>query len=213
MGCAHVLESELLDLARVDFRSNLLKLDLQEVGRRVAQHPWVERAKVRRDVSGKALIIEVEERVPRALILLDGLYLVDRNGEIFKKAGPKERLDLPVLTGMNWQEWKKRDPGAQELIREAIDLLDHLEGRKVFTLRAVSEIHLSKDQGLTLFTVNGGIPIRLGVGGYADKLNRLEKVFPDLRPKLKSVEYVTLNYPKKVVVKLKESGREKPRRS
>jgi len=64
MGCMNIVESELLDLAKVDFRSNLFNLDLQEVSSRLAQHPWVEKAKVHRDVSGKALIIEVRERVP-----------------------------------------------------------------------------------------------------------------------------------------------------
>lgn len=49
----------------------------------------------------------------------------------------------------------------------------------------------------------------MGMGEYTDKLNRLEKVMPDLRPKLRSVEYLALNYPNKVVVKMKESGRER----
>ena len=48
MGCVHMGESELLDLAGVDFRSNLINLDLQEVSRRLARHPWVEKATVRR---------------------------------------------------------------------------------------------------------------------------------------------------------------------
>ncbi len=213
MGCMNVLESELLDLAKIDFHSNLLKLDLQEVSRRLTQHPWVEKAKVRRDFSGKALIIEVQERVPRALILLDELYLVDRNGEIFKKAEPKEKLDFPVLTGLTLQEWRRRDPKAGELIRQALELLDLLEGRKVFSLQDVSELHLSKRDGLTLHTLKGGVPIRLGTGEYGDKLNRLEKVLPDLRDKLKDVEYLALTYPKKVVVKMKDSHPEKFQKS
>jgi len=40
MGCMNIGESELLDLAKIDFRSNLLNLDLQEVSRLLAQHPW-----------------------------------------------------------------------------------------------------------------------------------------------------------------------------
>jgi len=209
----NIVESELLDLARVDFRSNLINLDLQEMTRRLAQHPWVEKAKVRRDFSGKALIIEVQERVPRALILLDELYLMDRNGEIFKKADPKEKLDFPVLTGLHLPEWKQKEPRAMELLQQAMELLDQMEGRKIFTIQEVSEIHLSKKNGLILYTLNGGIPIRLGSGDYGDKLNRLEKVLPDLRNKLKNVEYLALNYSKKVVVKMKESGKEKSHKS
>jgi cell division protein FtsQ len=213
MGCMHMGESELLDLAGVDFRSNLINLDLQKVSRRLARHPWVEKATVRRDFSEKALIIEVQERVPRALVLLDELYLMDRNGEVFKKADPGEKLDFPVLTGLQWSEWKQKEPRTMELRHQALDFLDRMEGRKIFPLREVSEIHLSKKDGLTLYTVNGGIPIRLGWGNFADKLNRLEKVLPDLRNKWKNVESLTLTYSKKVVVKMKESGKEKSPKS
>jgi cell division protein FtsQ len=211
MGCMNIVESELLDLAKVDFRSNLFNLDLQEVSHRLAQHPWVEKAKVHRDVSGKALIIEVQERVPRALILLDELYLMDRNGEAFKKAEPKEKLDFPILTGLTLQEWKQREPKAMELVQQALELLDQMEGRKIFTFQEISEIHLSKKNGVTIHTLTGGVPIRVGTGDYADKLNRLEKVLPDLRGKWRSVESLALDYPKKVVVKMKESAPEKPK--
>ncbi|NWF57458.1 MAG: FtsQ-type POTRA domain-containing protein [Syntrophaceae bacterium] len=213
MGCMNIAESELLDLAKVDFRANLLSLDLQEVSRHLARHPWVEKARVRRDFSGKALIIEVQERVPRALILLDELYLMDRNGEVFKKADFKERMDLPILTGVTPQEWKEKDPRTLELLRQALELLEHLEGRKVFSLRDVSEVHLGRKMELTLYTLREGIPIRLGSGDYADKLNRLEKVLPDLRGKMKNVESLALNYPKKVVVKMKETKSERPPKS
>jgi len=213
MGCMNIVESELLDLAKVDFRSNLVNLDLREMSRRLAQHPWVERANVRRDFPGKAVIIEVQERVPRALILLDELYLMDRNGEIFKKADPKEKLDFPILTGLHLPEWKQKEPRTVELLQHALEFLDQMEGRKIFTLQEVSEIHLSKRHGLTLYTLTGGVPVRMGWGEYADKLNRLEKVLPDLRNRLKNVEYLALNYSKKVVVKMKESGKEKAHHS
>ncbi|HSR12492.1 MAG TPA: cell division protein FtsQ/DivIB, partial [Thermodesulfobacteriota bacterium] len=213
MGCMNILESELLEIAKVDFRSSLVQLDLQDISRRIARHPWVEKAQVRRDLSRKALVIEVKERVPRALILLDDLYLVDRNGEAFKKAEAKERTELPILTGVSAKEWKKKDAETAELVRQAFAVLDILEGRKVFPMGEVSEVHLSRKDGLTLYTLNGALPVRLGTGEYEDKLNRLEKVLPDLRPKLKNVEYLALTVPNKLVVKMKETAPEKAKKS
>ena len=213
MGCMNATESELLKLARVDFRASLARLDLKEVSSRLAKHPWVEKAKVKRDWTSRALIIEVQERVPQALILLEDLYLVDRHGEVFKKAGPKDRLDFPVLTGLNRQEIMEREPQTTDLLRQAVELLELLGQRKVFTPREVSEIHLSKRNGLTVFTLNGAIPIRLGSGELSDKLSRLEKVLPDLQQKSKNVEYLDLNFPGKVVVKMKEAEKEKSRKS
>lgn len=213
MGCMNVTESELLNLVGVDFKDSLIHLDLKEVSNRLARHPWVEKARVRRDWPSKALIIEVQERVPQALILLEDLYLVDRQGEVFKKAGPKDRLDLPVFTGLNHREVKEREKGSVRLILEALELLELLGQKKVFTPRQISEIHLSKKNGLVLFTLEGGMPIRMGSGGLSEKISRLEKVLLDVQQKSKDVEYVDLNYPRKVVVKMKETDKEKNRRS
>jgi cell division septal protein FtsQ len=53
----------------------------------------------------------------------------------------------------------------------------------------------------------------LGSGGLADKIDRLEKVLPDLQQKIKDVEYLDLIYPKKVVVKIRGPEKEKSRKS
>jgi cell division septal protein FtsQ len=213
MGCLNAKETELLNLARINFKDSLMNLDLKELSRRISQHPWVDKAKVRRDWSRMALIIEVQERVPLALILFDDLYFVDRHGEVFKKAGPKDRIDLPVFTGLRYSEVKERDKGAMSLILQGVELLELLGERKVLTLRQVSEIHLSKKDGLTLFTTDRGMPIRVGIGKLSEKITCLEKVLPDVQQKYKEVEYVDLNYPRKVVVKMKEKEKEKFRSS
>jgi len=209
MGCMNVTESELVSLAHVDFKASLANLDLREISSRLTKHPWVEKAKVKRDWSRRALIIEVQERIPQALILLDDLYLVDRHGEVFKKAEPRDQQDFPVLTGLETREVMGRDPQAVNLLNQALELLGILGQRKIFTPRDVSEIHLSKQNGLTIFTLRGSIPIRLGTGGLADKIDRLEKVLPDLQPKIRDVEYLDINYPRKVVVKIKSPEKEK----
>jgi cell division protein FtsQ len=203
MGCLHATESELLRLAQIDFKDSLVHLNLQELSSRLTQHPWVENARVQRDWSRKALIIEVKERTPQALILFEELYFVDQHGEVFKKADAKERMDFPVLTGLSQKEVTQKDPQAVELVRQSLRLLEDMRSRKVFGAKQVSEIHLSKREGVTIFTVEGAIPIRLGTEAFADKLNRLEKILPDLAPKAKDIEYVDLNYPTKAVVKMK----------
>jgi cell division protein FtsQ len=213
VGSRHASEAELLNLAGVDFTTGLVNLDLKEVSRRLRQHPWVEKAKVKRDWSRKALIIEVQERVPQALILLGDLYLIDRQGEVFKKAESRDRMDFPVLTGLRRTDLQGQDPWATDLIRQTLEFLSLLERRRVLTVKDVSEISLHRQTGLTVYTLKEGIPIRLGSGNWADKLDRLEKVLPDLYPKGKEIEYLDLNYTRKVVVKMKESEKGKSRKS
>ncbi len=208
MGCLHTTESELLHLTRLDFQAGLFNLDLNKVSSQLSQHPWIEKAKVKRNWSRKAVIIEVQERIPLALILLDDLYLLDRHGMAFKKAEFKDRLDFPILTGLPPREVMEGEKTAAELIRQALEFLDLLKQGKFLTPREISEVHLSQQSGLTLVTLNG-MPIRVGRGGFTEKLARLEKVLPDLQQKSKEVEYLDLNYPKKVVVKMKTPEKEK----
>jgi cell division protein FtsQ len=203
MGCLNATESELLSLANIDFKDSLVNLNLEDLSRRLSQHPWVENARVQRDWSRKALIIEVQERVPQALILFEDLYLVDQHGEVFKKADPRERMDVPVLTGLNHKDVVKKDPQTTRLILKALDLLGQMRERRMFNARQVSEIHLSKQHGITVFTIEGAIPVRLGTESFAEKLDRLEKILPDLAAKAKNIEYVDLNYPTKAVVKMR----------
>ena len=98
-------------------------------------------------------------------------------------------------------------------LHQGLDFLDLLKKRKGFTLRDVSEIHLSRQEGLTVFTLREGIAIRLGFGEFKEKLDRLEKILPDLKRKIRRIESVDLNIPRRVVVRLKKAGEEKTRGS
>jgi cell division septal protein FtsQ len=204
IGCVQAKEAELLDLARLDLGMEIWRLNLTELTQKLIKHPWIEKVQVRRDWSRQALIIEVQERTPRAMILLDDLYLVDRQGKVFKKVGPKEKVDLPLLTGLESKEIKKQDQEGERLIKQALELLDLLAYRQIINEHNISEINLHKQRGLTLYTLEKSLPIHLGWGDYKDKLNRLEKVLADIQKKGEEVAYVDVDYPRKVIVKVKE---------
>ncbi len=211
-GCVHTTETEILGLAGVNFQASMLRVDLSGISRRISRHPWVEKARVKRDWPRRALVIELQERVPRALILFDDLYLVDAQGKVIKKAEAKDRLDFPILTGLGAKDVTAGDPQAMELIRQALEFLTVIQKARAFTAGEISEINLSRRKGITLIALNG-TSIRLGCGEFADKIARLERILPDLEPKMKEVEYVDLNYPRKVVVKMRTPEKEKPRRT
>lgn len=204
IGCVNAKEAELLDLARLDLGMEIWKLNLAELTKSLVKHPWIEKVQVRRDWSRQALIIEVQERIPRAMIVLDDLYLVDKEGKVFKKVGAKEKIDLPLLTGLASKEIKNPDREGERLIRLALELLDLLAYRQIINEHNISEINLHRQRGLTLYTLDKSLPIHLGWGDYKDKLNRLEKVLADIQKKSAEVAYVDVNYPRKIIVKVKE---------
>ena len=48
---------------------------------------------------------------------------------------------------------------------------------------------------------NGGVPVKLGNDGFAEKLNRLARIYQDLQPQMANLVYIDLDYNDKIIVK------------
>jgi cell division protein FtsQ len=145
--------------------------------------------------------IRVAEREPRAIVNLGYLYYVDGGGEVFKMLDGRDRLDYPVITGMERDELLDNPPQAQQRLRRAISLLGELEQRRHFNIEAVSEIHLDSRRGIALYTYRSAVPVYLGEEDYAAKLDRLERIYKELEPRLAVLEYIDLQVPDRIIVR------------
>ncbi|MDD2337965.1 MAG: FtsQ-type POTRA domain-containing protein [Geobacteraceae bacterium] len=193
-------QDEIVSLAGVKLGESLLKIDLQHVAEQLEKNPWVEKLKVRRRFPG-TLSIEITERVPVAVVNMGYLYYLDSKGEIFKPLTEGDRLDYPVLTGISEEDLLKDADGTKIMLTAALGLMEMLKKGTVFRLSDISEIHLDKGYGYTLFTTQGGIPVKLGNSDFQGKLTRFSKIYQELMAQIASLEYVDLNYPDKIVVK------------
>ncbi len=191
---------EIVTLAGVKLGDSLLKLDLQHVAEQLEKNPWVENLKVRRRFPG-TLSIEITERVPVAVVNMGYLYYLSDKGEIFKPLTEGDRLDFPILTGITEEDLVKDAEGTKTMITTALGIMELLKKGTVFRLEDVSEIHLDKGYGCTLFTARRGIPVKLGNGDFPEKLARFSRIYQDLTAQIASLEYVDLNYSDKIVVK------------
>jgi len=191
---------EIVTLAGVKLGDSLLKLDLQHVAEQLEKNPWIENLNVRRRFPG-TLSIEITERVPVAVVNMGYLYYLDDKGEIFKPLTEGDRLDFPILTGITEEDLVKDAEGTKNMISSALGLMELLKKGTVFRLEDVSEIHLDKGYGYTLFTARGGIPVKLGNKDFQEKLARFNRIYQNLTAQIASLEYVDLNYSDKIVVK------------
>jgi cell division septal protein FtsQ len=112
-----------------------------------------------------------------------------------------DRLDFPVLTGITEEDLLKDADGTKKMLTMALGLMDMLKKGTEFRLSDVSEIHLDKGYGYTLFTTQGGIPVKLGNSDFQGKLARFSRIYKELTAQIASLEYVDLNYPDKIIVK------------
>ncbi len=194
-------EDDVVGLSDIRPGVNIFDLDLEAIGRKIAENPWVAAAEVRR-VFPREVVISVHEREPRAIINLGYLYYVDGDGEIFKVLSGEDRLNYPALTGID-RKFLLDNPGeAHALLRDAMNLLAELAGRRVFTLDEISEVHLDREEGLSIHTLVGGIPVRMGFRDFRSKLDRLERIYPELQGRLTGLKYIDLNVTDRVIVKV-----------
>ena len=192
---------EVIGLSDIRIGGNIFDLDLEAIGRKIAENPWVAEAEVQR-VFPREVVITVRERKPKAIINLGYLYYVDGEGEIFKVLNGDDRLDYPVLTGID-RHFLLDNPGeAHQLLQDAMGLLAQLEARRIFSLGEVSELHIDREDGFSVNTLRSGVPVRLGFRGFGSKLDRLERIYPQLQRRLAGLKYIDLNVADRVIVKL-----------
>lgn len=198
---SRVTEEEIVGLSDVRPGMSIFDLDLEMIGRKIGENPWIANARVER-VLPREVVIRVTERVPRAVINLGYLYYVDGSGTIFKVLGAEDSLDYPVVTGIDRRSLLDSPAESRQQLTEAMGLLEQLAGRRTFALADVSEIKIDPADGLTLYTFTGGVPVRMGFGNFDRKLDRLERLYPELEPRLPVLTYIDLNVADRVIVKV-----------
>jgi cell division protein FtsQ len=171
---AHVTRDEVLELAGVDEGDRLLAIDTDPVAAKIAAHPWVKSARVRRQLPS-TLIIDLTERRAAAVVAMGGLYLVDETGHPFKKATMEEADGLPVLTGIDRSRYAELKEAGEAAFREALALLADYGARP--GRPALSELNIDPRFGFSLFLLDGGAEVRLGRGDFSKKLARLDQIF------------------------------------
>jgi cell division protein FtsQ len=153
---------------------NLFSVSIGKVARAVEQDPWISDARVSRQLPD-ALRVEIDERQPAGLLVVDdGTYLVEADGRPFKRATLEggEAEGLVVVTGMSRATWTRDADGSAAAVREA--LLAARRWHENAERPAVGEVHLER-AGVTLYTLEGAIAVRLGRARGADQVARLRR--------------------------------------
>ena len=196
-----VSEEEILALSDIQPGTSIFDLDLALIGSKNEENLWISRVQVER-VLPRSVVIRVEERKPLAIVSLGYLYYMDAEGTLFKVLESEDRLDYPVITGIDRSFLLEKPEESRKLLREAVGLIRILQARSRFGLEDVSELHLDPASGIDLFTYVGGVPVHMGHANYELKLDRLEEIYKELEPRLPGLKYIDLNVLDRVIVKV-----------
>lgn len=206
-GTQRVAAEEVVAASGIIQGQNIFSFSKDEVLSRLKANPWVESADVNRELPG-TVEITVRERDAIALVKLDALYVMDSNGVVFKKYAAEEGLDLPVVTGLTKETLAS---GTENLEARLMELISVLTNRSGFNITNVSEIKIDADYGLSLFTLDEGVRLDVGMGSFEEKLASFERILGTRDGVLKGIEAFDLNNHREVIVKftngvVKEGG-------
>lgn len=195
-----ITRDEVLALASLKPGDDILRMNLKTMGEQISRNPWVETVHIRRYYPD-TLALTISEREPLAVVSMGLMYYLDAKGVIFKVLSQGDKLDYPVVTGFTEDEMTNEPANAKIALKETCGLLDDLQKKGMFILADLSEIHYDKGYGFTLFTSSGALPIKMGTGNYAEKLERFARIYPDIVKNKALLQYVDLDYNDKIVVK------------
>jgi cell division protein FtsQ len=174
---------------------NSVQVDTAALEQALAGHPWVRQAVVSRHFPD-GLEVTVSEQIPVAIVALGVLYLVNAEGHPFKKVEPGDPADLPLVTGVEREEFVHAPDQTAARVREALQIsrayaaLSEVRPKQTHTapvasrmpragpLKGLAEVRLGRT-GVTLVT-DSGQEIHMGEGHSEEKLARLTQVQSEL---------------------------------
>ncbi len=173
---------------------NILLCDIDGLRAQVRSFPWVREARIRK-VFPSALRIEIEERVPAALLERSGLTLVDGEGaELGAPTTPNEAA-LPVLADREGFR-----SGRAEKLRLAWDCLDGLPAGE---RAAVARLDLSDLGTVELVFRDDPVRVRLGGREFAGKLRLFRERRAEWEGALGPLDSIDLRFDDRVYIKLR----------
>ncbi len=190
---------EIVAMAGLNHGMNLWSIDPKSIEKKVARNPWVKRVLVRREFP-RRVVIEVEERVAKAIVVLNKLYYVDADGFVFKEVGDKESVNYLFLTGLQPEEALSQSQLSRRKIQDALRLNDLMAKGPL----ALSEISFRSRSGLVLYPMARPVALYMGWGEWKRKLQRLERVLALWKGKEEALAALDLSFRGQVVARLRK---------
>ncbi|MBW1914013.1 MAG: FtsQ-type POTRA domain-containing protein [Deltaproteobacteria bacterium] len=194
------LKQELIDMGQLGSDICLLTINLRKMKVKMEKHPWVRSIKAEKQYP-HTLVIQAVKEEPRALVVSDRLFYMNRFGDLFKEVGTSDDMDYPVVTtasqnGSSRQEQLKLAAHAMDLLEAETGLLSHDQ---------LSEIHVDNDGCISLYSLNMPTVIRVNGDEFDDKKTELKKIMAHLERtgRIYSVKTIDLNYDDRAVVSFK----------
>jgi cell division septal protein FtsQ len=180
-------DKEILAYAGAQQGAAIMRLDLDAMALRLRQHPWIAKATIRRQLPDR-LHIHIKEHQPVLLVSLGDLYLANPQGQLFKRFEARDKVDVPVVTGIDREGAAKHNDEVAQRLRVAVQLAESIQEQRDDFGR-LEELHWDEDLGWNIIlqpdasTGADALVLRPGVRAQLghNPAERLDRVASTLR--------------------------------
>jgi cell division protein FtsQ len=191
MGNRHLADDELRALAGVRLNESMFAVSGKEVSRQVLKSPWVRSVSLRREFPD-TVSITIKEAEPFALLDKDGhLFLIDEKGKLLEELKDNTVPFLPVIESDPFKE--------KEGFSEALNLVKFMNTKGFSSERDRIEVIAHRPHDLSV-RVDETV-VKIGTGGYEEKIERLVQLEEEIKKMGLSVDYIDLRFADKAIVK------------
>jgi cell division septal protein FtsQ len=180
--------------------TNIFQIQLDEIQKRLETLQWVKTATVFRNVPNK-LRIDITEREPFALVKLDQLHIIDKDGVVLGALASGSPITLPIMTG-NMIESMNAD-GENPQLQQALRAIDRLMQTSPPVVKDVRKVLIQSLENATIISYDPAYPeIRVSLRDDAASAKNIEQ-FQQIAPTLqvKEAEYIDLRFGELIIVK------------
>lgn len=202
-GCDRLTEDQILAAAKIKEGDNFVSMNLKAIQKKLLAHPWIAKAEIIRTPSG-VISIRIQEQQPLAVVDFGKRFLINTDGVIFKEATDAEAVGMPVMSGIDYSDWKAAETPGAPFLSSVLEILR--AGSKpggVLSNGSIKHILIDKEMGLTLQVIGPVRMLKLGYGDYDIKCSRLSRILSYLATdkNIPFIEEMDLRNPDSVVAK------------
>jgi cell division protein FtsQ len=198
-GNLRLSREDVLEWTSLRLGSSIWDAEPSTLRMRLQKNPWVEHARAWREFPSR-VGIRVQERRPVALAQLAQLTYIDRHARMLGPLGDEDSRDFVVISGLE-------DAGEEFVnvgLHRAVKLLRLCERMNCF--EALSEVHVDRKRGITLFPMHTPVAVVLGWGGWREKLTRSARVLAAWQGQVDRLGTIDVSFRGIAVVRLRDEA-------
>ncbi|MDO5673338.1 MAG: FtsQ-type POTRA domain-containing protein [bacterium] len=185
-GARFITERQALELTGLRQGLNLITFSTRAAEKKIAQHPWVADAQIKKQWPS-GVLVQVREFAPFAMINLEtapgeySLRYLDYDGHVIAAVQEGASLDFPVISGAGADDIADDRLVQGGSAQGALQILHFAaRGNALLPLQSVSEVRITQEKALILYLADHPFPIYFGNDRLQNKFNNLLQLLKKL---------------------------------